>query len=159
QLLSAQATMYDRQNRLKQMNQALERGEVMELPDLLGNGLLQELKAQLVQAESNLAQLAERFGKRHPQYVSAAAQAAALREKLAAEIDIARGAISQSAQISVRQEGELRTAMAKQRDRILTLKHERDELDVLRHEVEDKQRAYDASLQRSSQVRLESQLD
>jgi capsular polysaccharide biosynthesis protein len=49
--------------------------------------------------------------------------------------------------------------MAKQRDRILLLKHERDELDVLKHEVEDRQRAYDAGLQRAAQVRLESQLD
>jgi polysaccharide biosynthesis transport protein len=159
QLIAAQATMYDRQNRLKQMNQALQRDELKELPDLLGNGLLQELKAQLVQSESNLAQLGERFGKKHPQYVSAAAQTAALREKLAAEINTARGSISQAAEISTRQEAELRTAMAKQRERILQLKHERDELDVLRHEAEDRQRAYDAGQQRAAQVRLESQLD
>jgi polysaccharide biosynthesis transport protein len=159
QLIAAQATMYDRQNRLKQMNQALQRDELKELPDLLGNALLQELKAQLVQSESNLAQLGERFGKKHPQYVSAAAQTAALREKLAAEINTARGSISQAAEISTRQEAELRTAMAKQRERILQLKHERDELDVLRHEAEDRQRAYDAGQQRAAQVRLESQLD
>lgn len=159
QLIAAQATMYDRQNRLKQMTQALQRDELKELPDLLGNGLLQQLKAQLVQSESNLAQLAERFGKKHPQYISAAAQTAALREKLTAEINIARGSISQAAQLSTRQEAELRAAMDKQRDRILHLKHEHDELDVLKHEVEDRQRAYDAGLQRAAQVRLESQLD
>jgi uncharacterized protein involved in exopolysaccharide biosynthesis len=159
QLIAAQATMYDRQNRLKQMSQALQRDELKELPDLLGNTLLQELKSQLVQSESNLAQLGERFGTKHPQYVSAAAQTAALREKLAAEINTARGSISQAAEISVRQVGELQAAMAKQRDRILQLKHERDELDVLKHEVDDKQRAYDAGLQRAAQVRLESQLD
>jgi chain length determinant protein EpsF len=159
QLLAAQASMYDRQNRLKQMNQALQRNELKELPDILGNGLLQELKSQLVQSESNLAQLGERFGKKHPQYISAAAHTAALREKLTAEINTATGSISQASEISVRQTAELQTAMAKQRDRILLLKHERDELDVLKHEVEDRQRAYDAGLQRAAQVRLESQLD
>jgi len=159
QLIAAQATMYDRQNRLKQMNQALQRGEVKELPDILGNGLLQELKAQLVQSESNLAQLGERFGKKHPQYVSAAAHTAALRDKLTAEINTARGSINQAAEISSRQVSELQTAMAKQRDRLLHMKSDRDQLDVLKHEVEDRQRAYDAGLQRAAQVRLESQLD
>jgi polysaccharide biosynthesis transport protein len=159
QLISAQAVMYDRQNRLKQMNGALARDAIKELPDILGNSLLQELKAQLVQSESALAQMGEKFGKNHPQYRSAVAQTAALREKLAAEIETAKGSIQQSAEISVRQEGELRAALGKQKAKLLDLKHERDELDVLRHEVEDKQRAYDAGLQRAAQVRLESQLD
>lgn len=159
QLLAAQSAMYDRQNRLKQMNQALQRGEIKELPDILGNGLLQELKSQLVQSESNLAQLGERYGKKHPQYISAAAHTAALRDKLTAEINTARGSITQAAEISNRQVSELQTAMARQRDRLLHMKSERDQLDVLKHEVEDRQRAYDAGLQRAAQVRLESQLD
>jgi len=159
QLIAAQATMYDRQNRLKQMSQAMQRNELKELPDILGNGLLQELKAQLVQSESNLAQLGERFGKKHPQYISAAAHTAALRDKLTAEINTAKGSISQAAEISSRQVSELQTAMAKQRDRLLHLKSDRDQLDILKHEAEDRQRAYDAGLQRAAQVRLESQLD
>jgi len=159
QLIAAQATMYDRQNRLKQMNQALQHDEIKELPDILGNGLLQELKSQLVQSESNLAQLGERFGKKHPQYISAAAHTAALREKLSTEINTAKGSISQAAEISSRQVSELQTAMGKQRERLLHLKGNRDQLDVLKHEVEDRQRAYDAGLQRAAQVRLESQLD
>jgi uncharacterized protein involved in exopolysaccharide biosynthesis len=61
--------------------------------------------------------------------------------------------------MGARQEGELRKSLGQQRDRILALKRQRDELDVLKRDVDGAQRSYDAGLQRASQVRLESQLD
>ena len=41
----------------------------------------------------------------------------------------------------------------------MQLKHAKDHLDVLRREVDSAQQAYDAGLQRASQIHLESQLD
>jgi uncharacterized protein involved in exopolysaccharide biosynthesis len=69
------------------------------------------------------------------------------------------GAIDQAAQQSGGQVAQLRHALDQQRDRVLELKRQRDDLDVLRREVETAQHMYDAGLQRATQVRLESQLD
>jgi len=159
QLIVAQTAMYDARTRLNQMNEAIQRGELEEIPDIQGDTLLQTMKANLAVAEGKLAQTSSGFGKNHPDYISAEAQVKELRGKLLAEVDVARGAIAQSAAISARKEAELRHALDQQRDRVLALKRDQDQIESLNREVSDTQAAYDAGVQRATQVRLESRLD
>ncbi len=159
QLIAAQATMYDAQNKLKQMARASQLDKLDEMPDLSNNVLLQNLKADLVRAQGKLAETAARFGNNHPEYVSADAMVKALQRKLSAQIDTAAGTIRQSAELSSRQQAEIQHALDQQRDRVLQLKHAKDSLDVMRRDVDSAQQAYDAGMQRASQVHLESQLD
>jgi len=159
QLVSAQTAMYDAQTRLRQMNQALARDQVDELPDILGNPLLQNMKVDLARAQGNLANTAQRFGRNHPAYISAAAQVTALQAKLGAEITTAKGSISQAAQIAERRAAELQRAVDAQKARILGLKRGHDTLDVLKHDVEAAQHAYDVADQRAGEVRLQGRLD
>jgi succinoglycan biosynthesis transport protein ExoP len=159
QLLTAQAAQYETDARLSQLRQALQQDRLYAVPDLLSNPLLQGMKADLARAEGKLADTAQHFGKNHPAYLSSAAEVGVLHDKLAAEAQTAAGAIEQSAQQSVRQVTELRRALDQQRDRILQLKRQHDDLDVLKREVDNAQHMYDAGLQRATQVRLEGQLD
>ncbi len=159
QLVTAQAQMYEGQTRLRQATQALDQDRLEELPDILGNQLLQSMKADLVRAEGKLADVRERYDRNHPQFISAAAEVTTLRSRLATELRTARGSITQSAEIAQRQAGEMQRALDKQRDRILALQQQRDGLDVLKREVDNAQRAYDQGLQRASDVRLQSQLN
>jgi chain length determinant protein EpsF len=159
QLLTSQNGMYDAQTRLKQMNDALQQDKLQELPDIAGNQLLQTMIANLTIAEGKLAQISSSFGDNHPDYVSAEAQVKELRRKLLAQVDIAKGSIIQSAAIASRQVGELRQALDRQRDRVLQLKNEKDQQDVLKQQVDDAQHAYDAGVQRANQIGLESRLD
>ncbi|MEP6546693.1 MAG: chain length determinant protein EpsF [Gammaproteobacteria bacterium] len=159
QLIAAQSTMYETQNKLKQMTRATQLDKLDEMPDLSSNVLLQNLKADLVRAQGKLAETAARFGNNHPEYVSADAMVKALQRKLAAQIATAAGTIRQSAELSSRQQAEIQHALDQQRDRVLQLKHAKDKLDIMRRDVDSAQQAYDAGLQRASQVHLESQLD
>jgi chain length determinant protein EpsF len=157
--LAAQTAATDAQTRSQQMKQALEKGRTAELPDILGNTLLQSMKADLTRAESKFAEVAERYGPSHPNYVSAAAEVDSLRRRLAAELATARGSIEQTAQIATQRAKEMEASLEEQKRRILELKRVNDERDVLTREVESAQRAYEAVTQRASAVRLESQLD
>ena len=159
QLVGAQTANYDAQTRLKQMTQALARDQLDELPDILGNPLLQSMKVDLTRAQANLANTAQRFDRNHPQYISAAAQVASLQNKLVAEVSTARGSINQAAQIAERRATELQRAVDAQKSRILGLKHRHDTLDVLKHDVDASQRAYEMAEQRASEVRLQGRLD
>ncbi len=157
--LVAQTAATDAHTRRQQMKQALEKGRTAELPDILGNTLLQSMKADLTRAESKFAEVAERYGSSHPNYVSAAAEVESLRRRLAAELETARGSIEQTAQIATQRAREMEASLEQQKQRILELKRANDEREVLTREVESAQRAYDAATQRASAVRLESQLD
>ena len=157
-LVAAQGAMYDAQTRLRQANAALARNKLEEVPDILGNPLLQTIKVDLTRAQGNLAQVAQHFARNHPQYASAAAQVSELQSKLRSEIDSAMGSFNQAAQQAERRTSELQRALDQQKERILGLKMSHDGLDVLSHEVERTQRAYDDASQRASALRLEGQL-
>lgn len=158
QLVTAQTSMYDADTRLAQMNRALERNELTELPDVLGDTVLQALKGDLSRAESNLAEVAARFDHNHPQYQSAKAQVVAIEGKINAEINTAKGAIAQTAQIARRRAQELQTALDQQKGRILELKREHNQLDVLAKDVDTAQKAYDTTSQRATDVHMQGQL-
>jgi succinoglycan biosynthesis transport protein ExoP len=159
QLITAQASMYENQNKLKQLNHAVQNDKRDETPELASSPLLQALRSELVRAEANLAETSERFGVQHPQYTSAQAQVAAIRRRLAAETRSASGSISQQAAISAQQTAELQGALAAQRDRVLRLKQSTDKIEILRRDVDSAKQAYDSGLQRANQVHLESQLN
>ncbi|MGZ4953791.1 MAG: chain length determinant protein EpsF [Methylobacter sp.] len=159
QLVVVQAQAYDSQTRLRQMTQATAKKHLQALPDLLGNTLLQSMKADIAKAEAKLAELGERYGKNHPQYQSAAAELSSLRTKMETESNNAMGSVRQVAEIDQLREKELQKAMENQKQRIFDLKQQRDVLDVLTKEVENAQLAYDAASQRAGQVHLESQID
>ena len=56
-------------------------------------------------------------------------------------------------------ESELRRVIAAQRERVLSLRAERDQMAVLAQDVEAAKRIYDSVLQRSNQLNLEKQTD
>jgi chain length determinant protein EpsF len=159
QLSAAQQTTYAANTGLRQINQALEKGQIEQMPEILGSSTLQGLKADLGRAESKLAEISERYDKNYPQYQSAAAEVRSLSERMNTEIAKTRGSVEQTAGIAAQQEASIKQAFDEQKARILALQRERDAAAVLNREVENSQHAYDAALQRASQVRMESRMD
>ncbi|MES1195768.1 MAG: GNVR domain-containing protein, partial [Steroidobacter sp.] len=136
---------------------ALQRPD--ELSDLFKNPLMQSLKTELARAEVKFADVSQHFDHNHPQYMSAAAELAALQKKVAQEMQNARETITREASISRQQAASLQKAVDQQRDRILSLKAQQDEYAVLKREVDNDRTAYDAALQRSGRTRLQGQLE
>jgi len=141
------------------MDEAIALGRQHELPDILGNPLVQSLKAELVRAEARLADIGSRYGTNHPQYQSAAAERDSLAAKLEAELAAARGTIDQAAEIAREQVATLEAALEQQKARVLELNRQRDTLAVLTRDVESARSAYDAAMQRRAHVRLESEIN
>lgn len=149
QLVAAQAQTYDTTSRQAQSGNAL--AEVEQNP------LVQNLKAEVARSESQLLQLAEKVGRNHPQYLRAQAEFDSLRGKLDKETKTATRTVSTTAKVAQGREGEIRSALATQKNKVLSLKQQRDEAAVLIRDLENAQRLYDAALQRYGQTRLESQ--
>lgn len=158
-LSEAQTAAATAQSRAAQMNAAMRRGDLDQVPDIMSASLLQNLKADLARAESKLAEVAERYGGNYPQHQSAAAEVRAISTRLTTEIDKVRGSIEQSARLAQEQERRIRATFEAQKARVLQLQRERDEASVLNREVESAQRAYDGAMARAGEVRMESELD
>jgi chain length determinant protein EpsF len=158
-MVAAQAAMYDAETRQKQMSDALTKGRSSESVTVLQNPLLQNLKTELARSEARFADVSQRFDHNHPQYMSAQAELESLREKVAGEISNSVGTVAREAQIARQNMTDLQRAMEQQRKRILDLQHNQDEYTVLKRDVESARAAYDSSLQRGGETRLESRLN
>src|SRR5882757_3361363 len=158
-LVTAQAAMYDAETRQRQMNDALAKDRADASVNVMINPLLQNLKAELARSEAKFADVAQRYDRNHPQYMSARAEVESLRSRVASEVANATGTIAREALVARQNTADLQRAMEQQRKRILDLQHNQDEFSVLKRDAESARAAYDSALQRGSQTRLESRLD
>lgn len=155
QLVTAQAQAIEASSR-----QQMAKGQrSAESPDVTANPLIQNLRLGLGNAESKLAEVGQRLGRNHPQYLAAQAEVDKLRSELREQMQTASNSVSNNAQILGERAGAIRAALAEQKSRVLELNRTRDEMNVLIKDVESAQRAFDATSQRGSQTRIEGQAE
>jgi chain length determinant protein EpsF len=173
-IVSADARMDVETNRLNELSsqlvaaqaQALEAssrrsgvlGSASESPDVLGNPLIQNLKAELARAEARFSQSTQNLGPNHPQYRAAQAEVNRLRAELNAQTAAISHGVANNLRSLQQREVELRAAYNQQKTRVLELNRARDELSLLAREVENAQRAYDSATQRLTQTSIEGQI-
>ncbi|MDQ1919495.1 chain length determinant protein EpsF [Massilia pseudoviolaceinigra] len=151
QLVSAQGQAMEANSR-----QGMAQGSRgADSPDVAANPLVQNLKVQLAGAESRLAEVGQRLGQNHPQYLSVKAEVDKINANLSTQLRAASNNVGSNAAILQQREASVRAALAAQKAKVLELNRSRDELGVLVKDVESAQRAFDATSQRFSQTRIE----
>lgn len=153
QLVAAQSQMIEATSRRSQASGS----GAGESPDVMGNSLIQNLKVSLGNAESKFAEIEQRLDKNHPQYQSAKAEVDNLRSELGNQIRATSNSVGNSARIFQQREAEIRAAVDRQKIKVLSINRTRDDLKLLRNEVDSAQRAYESTTQRFTQTNLEGQ--
>lgn len=160
QMVGAQAQTYDMESRQRQMEEILAKGASMEaLPEVLANGFIQSLKAELLREEAKLADLSEKLGTNHPQYQRAVAEVKNLREKLNKEMVSITNGIRNNTRLAQSREAALKASLEAQKAKVMKFKESRDEIPTLMREVESAQRAYDVALERHNQSAMQSRIN
>jgi chain length determinant protein EpsF len=125
-------------------------------PDVMQSGLIQNIKAEIAKAEARLSEISSNVGRNHPQRLQLEAQIAGMRQQMAEEIGRISGGVTAASRVSTQKGSELRVAIEAQKKRVLDLRAQHDQIDILKQDVETAQRAYEAVAQRMSQTALES---
>ena len=125
--------------------------EVMQSP--LVNGL----KSDIARLDARLQESSVNLGSNHPQTLRTQTELAALRTQLESETRKITTSIETTYQVSKQREQQLKSALGSQKTRVLLLNKQRDELNVLRRDIESAQRAYELVSQRATQSTIESQ--
>lgn len=150
QLTAIQASTTDSQSK-RQRSDGASLAEVMQSP------LINGLKADIARQEARLTEASINLGANHPQYQRMQTELNALREQLAAETAKITGSINTTYEVNRQREGQLRAALEAQKTRVLEINQQRDQINVLRREIESAQRLFDTLSARASQSTLESQ--
>ncbi|XVJ69093.1 MAG: chain length determinant protein EpsF [Rhizobacter sp.] len=149
QLTGLQGQTTDSQSK-RGSEQADTVAEVMQSPVING------LKTDIARVQAKLNESNVNLGKNHPQTQSTEAELASLRNQLDAETRKVTRAIETTYQVGKQREAQLKAALAAQKARVLSLNKQRDELNVLRRDIESAQRAFEQVSQRASQSNMES---
>lgn len=157
--LSAQLVLAQAQQMEAASRQRIASGQAGEAPDVANSPLIQTLRASVSAVDSKVAEIGQRLGHNHPQYLAARAEANQLRANLTTQIQSTANSVGNNAQVLAQREGALRASLAEQKARVLALNRTRDELNVLQKDMESAQRAFDATTQRLSQTRMEGQAE
>lgn len=158
ELVKAQSETYDSKTRQQQIADASAKGRLDELPDIQNNTLIQGLKSELSRAEVKLAEMSNGMSSNHPTIQRLRAETSSLKQKIAAEIQTAKGSMDKASVQSKMRESEIEQAFTKQKSRVLEFKKQHDHIALLKREVDSAQKSYDMARQRTEQIRLESQL-
>lgn len=124
----------------------------------LDNPQVQKLATDLAQAQARLGELANQVGENHPQYRQALSEVDALKKQMNRMLELISGSLQSSVELSQAREDQLKTELAQQKELVLQLSRNRNELTLLKQEATNAQAAYDAALARTAQSRLESQI-
>ena len=154
QLVMAQAEAFDSASRRQEATNATR---ISENPDILKNPLIQNMKAELSRAEANLAEVKQRLNTNHPAYQAALAEVSNLRTKLNKELKTVTVGLANTASISDQRVEDLQHAMDEQKQRLLDINQQRDEMAIFQRDVENAQKILDIAMQRFSQTSMEGQ--
>ncbi|MDP3167031.1 MAG: chain length determinant protein EpsF [Hydrogenophaga sp.] len=125
--------------------------EVMQSP------LINGLKSDIARLEAKLIEGSVNLGRNHPQTQRAESELAELKAQLASETQQITNSINTTYEVNRQRESQLQAALAAQKSRVLLLNQQRDEIRVLRGDIESAQRVFDSVSLRASQSSLESQ--
>ncbi len=148
QMVAAQSAAFDASSRTR---------DSASLPEVINNPVVQNLKSQVAQGEGKLAELSERVGANHPDFIRLQAEVNSYKAKLANELSTATRGVGATAGAARQRFSELSGAFDRQKAKVLELKQQREEATLLARDLENAQRIYDSALQRYGQSRMEAQ--
>jgi chain length determinant protein EpsF len=124
------------------------------MPEVMANGLISGLTADLVRHEGERSQLLGKLGENHPQVLQLSEQITKLRQRLDAEKRRVASSVTTTGRISSARVSEISADLERQKKRVLELKGHYDKLSVLQRDVESAQKAYEFVVQNLMQQRL-----
>ena len=125
--------------------------------EVMQNPLINGLKADIARVEAKLTESSVNLGVNHPQTQRTVAELATLKAQLEAETRKITSSIETTYQVGKQREKQLKSALSSQKRKVLKINKQRDELNVLRRDIESAQRAFEMVSQRASQTNIESQ--
>lgn len=125
--------------------------------EVLNNPVISNLKAMQAQQEARLKELSSQMGPAHPQVLQLQANISELKARIDAEIARVASSAGINNTVAQTREGQARAALEAQREKLLKLKAQRDQVSVMQRDVENAQRSYDTLQTRALQSNMESQ--
>jgi len=156
--LNAQLTVIQGQLSESGSREKTAKGRMSSSPDVMHNTVVETLRSEIARSEAKLQDLSKEYGDHHPQYLRAVAELESLKSALSSEMQKVANTVGASNDVNVRREAETREALRQQKEKVLALRAQHDQMTVLQRDVDSAQHAYDMVATRLAQTGIESQV-
>ncbi len=144
-LAEAQAKKRSLENIYKQMAQALDGGETLDiLPSMVGNNELLNIGSQIRATEQKVSELSQKYGPKHPVMIEARTELRDVNKHKKREISKIIASVKSELDIATFQEESIRLSMAELKQDALTLNEKLTEYRILKRDVDTNRAMYDA---------------
>jgi capsular exopolysaccharide synthesis family protein len=131
---------------------------IESVPAVMSNDYVQKLKGQIGDLQRQEAQLAEKYGDRHPEMVKVRTAIQTEQAKLDSEVNKVVESVKAEYQAALAQENSLVGSLNTQKSEALGLNRKGIEYSVLSREAESNRQVYEALLQRTKETGISSEL-
>lgn len=135
--------------------EAAARPDVMT--DALRDVVVTSLQGEIARKESELQQVSERLGSKHPAVVERTTNLAGLKARLNEQLRRISANAASNRTVTNTRLTEMRRALERQRETVSGLKASRDVANVLQRDIDHAQKNYEMVLARLSQTRMEKE--
>ena len=142
--------------RADQVGRAYNSGEQGLLQDPISNVVLNSLRSQLQQKQSELAEASARIGENHPEYQRLKAEVDSLQSSVNSEITRSNATLRAGARASISQEATIKKALEEQRNRILKLTENKDSAMALQRDLDAAEKQFEMVSTRTSMSEISS---
>jgi capsular exopolysaccharide synthesis family protein len=133
----------------------LSPGEAADtIPAVQQNNFIQSLKSHLADLERERANLAERYGERHPELIKVNAGVRDSQRQLESEVAKALEAIRNDYQTALAEERSLERSLEDQKGVVMTLSRKNVSYTVLEREAQSNRQGYETLLQRQKELQV-----
>ena len=148
-------TMLAQKGSLYDQVKGLSPGEAADtLPAIQQNNYIQSLKAHVADLERERANLAERYGERHPELIKINAGIRDSRRQLDAEIGKALEAVRNDYQTALAEARSLERSLEDQKGAAMSLSRKNVSYTVLEREAQSNRQVYESLLQRQKELQV-----
>jgi capsular exopolysaccharide synthesis family protein len=143
-------------NQLRSMQS--DRAALDAIPEILANGFVQQLRAQLADLHRQKAQLGERVLDQHPDMVAITTAIQTTETRLQGEIGKVLESIKNDYLAAAAQERSLTQALDTQKSEIQAMNRKSIDYNVLQRDAQSNRQLYDSLLQRANETGVSSEL-
>lgn len=136
------------------MQQALKRMEIEQLPEVASNPELRDLKLEYLRTKQDVSELGKRLGPRHPEVERANSRFKTVSDKLDQEMKFALSAVKAQSQRLAQQENELTREMQAQEAKVMQLNKQAAKYSLLSDSYSTINETYNAMLKRIEEIEV-----
>ena len=153
-LLRAQATRIERETTYNQLEESSASGRLDAIPAIAQNPQVQTSKAQLAGLQRQKAELAQRYGDRHPEILNVTASIADTERQLELDVSRAVQSVRNEYERAAQEERTIHQNLEAAKADVKDLNRKSVSYNVLEREAQSNRTVYETLLQRANELRV-----